>query len=219
MPLMASAEFEGCRRLGVMGGSFDPIHYAHLLVAEQVREHLHLSHVVFVPAASPPHKVDRTLAPAEDRYLMTVLATADHPHFSVSRVELDRPGPSYTLHTVRALKALLPDGAEVFLIVGADMVLALDSWHQPDALLDEAQVAAVPRPGFALQQLFQRLGPERAARITIVPVPALDISATVIRERLAAGGSARYLCPPPVLDYIAKRGLYRAEGAQLQVKL
>jgi len=205
---MAPVDIEGCRRLGVLGGSFDPIHYAHLRVAEEVRRRLELPHVVFMPAGSPPHKPSQRLSPAEDRYLMAVLATADNPYFSVSRLEIDRPGPSYTIDTIRALKQGLPRGAEVFLIVGADMVLAIDTWYQPDAVLTEAQVVAVPRPGFDLHRMREGIGPERAARVMVVEVPALDISATRVRERIAAGESARYLCPRPVLDYIEKRGLY-----------
>ncbi len=200
-----------------MGGSFDPIHYAHLLVAEEVRRRLQLSHVLFVPAGHPPHKSHEVLSPAEDRYLMTVLATADNPHFSVSRLELDRPGPSYTIDTVRALKERLPAGAEVFVIMGADMVLTIDTWHQPDALLAEAHVVAVPRPGFALERVPEILGPQRAARVTTIEVPTVDISATAIRERLAAGDSARYLCPPLVLEHIAKRGLYRGNRSAQQI--
>lgn len=208
---MALADFEGCRRLGVMGGSFDPVHYAHLLVAEEVRRRLELLHVVFMPSGQPPHKHAEDLSPVEDRYLMTVLATADNPHFGVSRLELDRPGPNYSIDTIRALKEGLADGAEVFLIVGADMVLTIDTWHQPDAVLREARVVAVPRPGFDLGRLRESIGPERADLVTVVEAPALDISATAIRQRLAAGETARYLCPPAVLDYIAKRGLYRAD--------
>ncbi|MCD6361852.1 MAG: nicotinate-nucleotide adenylyltransferase [Armatimonadetes bacterium] len=214
---MASADIEGSRRLGVMGGTFDPIHYAHLLIAEEVRRHLNLAHIVFMPSGSPPHKSDDELSPAEDRYLMTVLATADNPYFSVSRLEIDRPGPSYTIDTVRTLNEELGAGGRLFLIMGADMALELGSWREPDAVLAEAQVVAAPRPRVDIERMHETLGEERAARIMVVHTPLLDISSTQIRERLTSGRSARYLCPRVVLDYIHKRGLYgclRAEGGQ-----
>lgn len=206
---MAFEELEGSRRLAVMGGTFDPIHFAHLLIAEDVRRRFNLPRVLFMPCGHPPHKKDYEISPAEDRYLMAVLATADNPHFGVSRLEIDRSTPSYTIDTIRALNHKLDDMGQLYFVTGADAVLDLPTWHEPDAVLDEAQVVAVSRPGFDLDRLEATLGANRAAKITAIQAPAMDISSTQIRQRIAAGLSVRYLTPKPVLEYIEKRGLYR----------
>jgi len=203
---------EGSGRLAVIGGTFDPVHYGHLMIAEDVRLRLGLQRVLFMPAGEPPHKTSRVITPARDRYLMAVLATAGNPHFQVSRREIDRPGISFTIDTVRELNEELGDDAPVYFVTGADSILEMDTWREPDAVLTEAQVVAVPRPGFDLALLEQTLGAERAARVTVIQSPAVDISSTLIRARIAAGESARYLCPRPVLDYIHKTGLYRPNG-------
>jgi len=206
---MAFEDLEGSRRLAVMGGTFDPIHFAHLLVAEDVRRRFNLPRVLFMPCGHPPHKKAYGVSAAEDRYLMAVLATADNPHFSVSRLEIDRTGCSYTIDTIRALNHKLDDMGQLYFVTGADAILDLGTWREPDAVLDEARVVAVTRPGFDLGRLEARLGPERAAKVTVISSPAMDISSTQIRQRIAAGLSVRYLAPKPVLEYIEKRGLYR----------
>lgn len=193
-----------------MGGTFDPIHYVHLLIAEDVRERFELPHVLFMPSGNPPHKRDYEVTPAEDRYVMALLATAGNPHFSVSRLEIERPGPSYTIDTIRQLKAELGDGAQILFVTGADAVLEILTWHQPDAILEEARLVAVPRPGFDLEQLDETLGAARASKVTVIDAPLADISSTMIRRRVGAGESIRYLTPRAVIDYIEKRRLYRA---------
>ncbi len=197
------------RRLAVMGGTFDPIHYAHLLIAEDVRRRFQLPQVLFMPSGSPPHKKDYEVTSAEDRYIMAVLATCDNPHFAVSRLELDRPGPSYTIDTIRQLKATIGAEAQVSWVTGADAVLEILTWHEPDAILDEAEILAVPRPGFDLGRLDETLGSTRASKITVIDAPLAEISSTMIRKRIRAGESIRYLTPRAVSDYIEKRGLYR----------
>jgi len=195
-----------------MGGTFDPIHYAHLLIAEDVRRRFDLPQVLFMPCDAPPHKKDYQVTPAEDRYLMAVVATADNPHFTVSRLEIDRPGPSYTIDTIRALNNKLDGLGQLYFVTGADAILDLLTWREPDGVLEEARVVAVTRPGFDLGQLAAQLGPERAAKITVISAPALDISSTQIRQRIAGGLSVRYLTPKSVIEYIEKRGLYLPEG-------
>jgi len=207
--LMALEDIEGSGRVAVMGGTFDPIHHAHLLIAEDVRLRFGLDQVVFMPSGAPPHKPAGEVSPAEDRYLMAVLATSDNPHFVVSRLEIDRPGNSYTIDTVRHLKAKLGERGLVYLIVGADSALEMDTWYEPDSILTEARVIAVSRAGFDLSKLPERLGKARAEQVTVVVGPSMTVSSTEIRQRIAAGQSARYMCPRPVLDYIQKRGLYR----------
>jgi len=197
------------RRVAVMGGTFDPIHYAHLLIAEDVRRRFRLPRVLFMPSGDPPHKGDDEVSSAEDRYIMALLATSDNPHFIVSRLEIDRPGPSYTIDTIRELKSEAGEGAQVVFVTGADAVLELLTWHQPDAILDEATVVAVPRPGFDLDLLDETLGAHRASKVTVIELPLATISSTMIRRLVGAGESVRYLTPRPVIDYIRKRGLYR----------
>ena len=200
-----------------MGGTFDPIHYAHLLIAEDVRRRFKLPQIVFMPSGSPPHKKDYEVTSAEDRYIMAVLATSGNPNFAVSRMELERPGPSYTIETIRQLKARMGEGAQVSWVTGADAVLEILTWHQPDAILDEAQIIAVPRPGFDLEKLDETLGAERASKVTIIDAPLAEISSTMIRERVRAGESIRYLTPRAVIDYIEKRGLYLREQEDAMV--
>jgi nicotinate-nucleotide adenylyltransferase len=202
------------RRLAVMGGTFDPIHYAHLLIAEDVRRRYQLPQILFMPSGSPPHKKDYEVTSAEDRYIMAVLATSGNPNFAVSRFELDRPGPSYTIETIRQLKAKIGPEAQVSWVTGADAVLEMLTWHQPDAILDEAEILAVPRPGFDLGTLDETLGAERASKVTVIDAPLAEISSTMIRERVRAGESIRYLTPRPVIDYIEKRALYVDEPRQ-----
>jgi nicotinate-nucleotide adenylyltransferase len=189
-------------RLGVMGGTFDPIHLGHLVCASEVHAALSLDQVVFVPAGRPWQKADRTLASPDDRYAMTVLATRDDPRFSVSRTELDRPGYTYTVDTLRELGAT---GDELFFVVGADTLAQLPTWREPETLLSLATFVGVPRPGFALDA-------GTYGDVTMVDTPALDISASDCRSRVAAGRPIRYLVPQPVADYIAGHGLYARTG-------
>ncbi len=206
---MTNDEVVRSRRLAVMGGTFDPIHYAHLLIAEDVRRRFQLPQVLFMPSGSPPHKKDYEVSSAEDRYIMALLATCGNPHFSVSRLEIDRPGPSYTIDTLRRLKDELGEGAQLHFVTGADAILEILTWHEPDAILDEARLIAVPRPGFDLGTLDETLGARRASKVTVIDAPLAEISSTMIRRRVEEGASIRYLTPRPVIEYINKRGLYR----------
>lgn len=206
---MSNGDFERSRRVAVIGGTFDPPHYAHLLIAEDVRRRFELSHVLFMPAGVPPHKRADQLSSAEDRYIMSLLATASDPYFTVSRLELDRPGPSYSIDTIRRLTAQTGEGTGVYWVIGADAALEILTWHQPDAILDEATVVAVPRPGCDLSRLEETLGAQRASKVTVIEAPLTNISSTMIRRMVRQGESIRYLTPPAVADYIYKRGLYR----------
>lgn len=212
MYTMRNDEIAWSRRVAIMGGTFDPIHYAHLLIAEDVRQRFGLPRVLFMPSGNPPHKREHEVSPAEDRYIMAVLATADNPHFAVSRLEIERSGPSYTVDTIRQIKAKMGPGTQVLFVTGADAVLEIVTWHEPDAILDEATLVAVPRPGFDLSVLDETLGQERASKVTVIDAPLAEISSTMIRERVREGRSIRYLTPRPVIDYISKRGLYRSRG-------
>jgi nicotinate-nucleotide adenylyltransferase len=191
------------RRIGVMGGTFDPIHHGHLVAASEVADRFGLDEVVFVPTGQPWQKTERTVSPAEERYLMTVVATASNPRFSVSRVDLDRKGPTYTVDTLRDLRAAEPD-AELFFITGADALGAILSWRKLDELFDLAHFVGVTRPGYALEDDHL---PDGA--VSLVEVPAMAISSTDCRRRVAQGRPVWYLVPDGVVQYIAKRGLYR----------
>ena len=191
-------------RVGVMGGTFDPVHHGHLAAASEVAHGCGLDEVVFVPAGAPWQKADRPVSPPEDRYRMTVLATAGDPRFTVSRVEVDRPGPTYTVDTLRDLRAQHP-GAELFLVLGADALVRIRTWRAPDELFGLAHVVGVTRPGSAPVDL-ERFPP---GSVTLLEVPALAISSSDCRSRVAEGRPVRYLVPDPVVDYIEKRQLYR----------
>ncbi|HEY5134551.1 MAG TPA: nicotinate-nucleotide adenylyltransferase [Candidatus Nanopelagicales bacterium] len=196
------------RRVGVMGGTFDPVHHGHLVAASEVAHRFALDEVVFVPTGRPWQKDDRDVAPAEDRYLMTVIATASDPRFRVSRVDVDRGGPTYTVDTLRDLRAEYDAASvqtELFFITGADALASIASWRESDEVLGLAHFVGVTRPGHALTDPGLPEG-----SVTLVEVPALAISSTDCRARVAAGAPIRYLVPDGVLEYVAKRGLYRA---------
>lgn len=198
--------------MGLLGGTFDPPHYGHLALAEAAREELDLDLVLFLPNGQPPHKPAAEVSAPEHRYLMTELACADHPQFRVSRLELDRPGPSYSLDTIRACRRELGPATELFFLIGMDSLLELPTWHEPDAILAEAQVVAAVRPGFVVEDLGAAIGPERAARVRILAMPLLDLAAHDLRERVRRGLSVRYLTPEPVRAYLHKLELYRNPG-------
>jgi nicotinate-nucleotide adenylyltransferase len=193
------------RRIGVMGGTFDPIHHGHLSAANEVRHRCGLEEVVFVPTGQPWQKAHRVVSASEDRYLMTVIATASNPRFSVSRVEIDRDGPTYTVETLRELRTTYPD-AELFFITGSDALAQIVSWRDADDLFDLAHFVGVNRPGYAAADLTSF--PEGA--VTLLEVPALAISSSDLRERVAAGQPVHYLAPDGVVQYIRKRNLYRS---------
>jgi nicotinate-nucleotide adenylyltransferase len=202
-------------RLGVMGGTFDPVHYGHLVAAEEARAQFGLELVMFVPCREPPHHKDYRVTDAEHRYAMTIAATCANPRFTASRVELERPPPSYTIDTMRQLHAQIP-AAELFFITGADAVRELLTWREPRELLALCRLIAVTRPGYDLAGLERDLG-DLARAVHPVEGAGVNVSSTHIRERVARGRSIKYLTPPAVESYIAKHGLYRGgEGESKQ---
>ncbi|MEV0274219.1 MAG: nicotinate-nucleotide adenylyltransferase [Hamadaea sp.] len=192
------------RRVGIMGGTFDPIHNGHLVAASEVADRFDLDEVVFVPTGRPWQKPDSKVSPAEHRYLMTVIATASNPQFTVSRVDLDREGPTYTVDTLRELREVYGAQAELFFITGADALAKILSWKDADQLFELAHFVGVTRPGFALSDSHLP-----SAAVTLVQVPALAISSSDCRARVAAGQPVWYLVPDGVVQYIAKHHLYR----------
>ena len=188
------------RRLGVMGGTFDPIHNGHLVAASEVAAVLNLDEVLFVPTGEPWQKTGVT--PTSDRYLMTEIATAANPRFKVSTIDIDRNGPTYTVDTLRDLKTLHPE-AELFFITGADAISSITDWKDADELWSLANFVAVTRPG---HKLDLPNAPEGAIRV--LEIPALAISSTDIRERVATGKPIWYLVPDGIVQFIAKHGLY-----------
>jgi nicotinate-nucleotide adenylyltransferase len=195
------------RRVGVMGGTFDPIHYGHLVTAEEAAVQFGLDQVVFVPTGQPWMKVDREVSPTEDRYLMTVVATASNPRFSVSRVEIDRDGPTYTVDTLRELADQHPD-AELYFITGADAILEIFEWKDPEDVLSLAHFIAATRPGYDLAR-FEAAEPTHHPKVSTMDIPALAISSSDIRARVREGRAIRYLLPEGVKSYIEKQALYR----------
>jgi nicotinate-nucleotide adenylyltransferase len=200
-------------RIGVLGGTFDPIHMGHLIIAEDVRQKLGLSEVLFVPAGQPWLKVERTVSEAEHRLEMVILATASNPCFNVSTIEMERHGPTYSIDTIIELKVGLCAGDSLFFIEGLDALGELPLWKEPRRLLDMCQVVGVRRPGYAGVDLpsLESAVPGISDKVTIVDVPQIDISATGIRSRVARGLSIRYLVPESVEKYIWQNNLYLQE--------
>jgi nicotinate-nucleotide adenylyltransferase len=197
-------------RLGVLGGTFDPPHIGHLWLATAAADELDLAKVLLVPAANPPHKRRRSISHAADRVLMTRLAVANDPRLDVSLVELERDGPSYTVDTLADLGRRHPD-MDLVLILAADSLAQIDTWREPERLLELASWAVGPRPGTPLPDraaLVARWG-RSASRIHFLGGPALDVSGTLIRRRVAAGRAIRYLVPRAVEELIVDRRLYR----------
>jgi nicotinate-nucleotide adenylyltransferase len=195
---------EKIRRVGIMGGTFDPIHHGHLVAANEVADRFELDEVVFVPTGQPWQKANEPVSPAEDRYLMTVIATASNPRFQVSRVDIDRGGPTYTVDTLRDLHAVYGPKVQLFFITGADALEKILSWKDIDQMFELAHFIGVTRPGFELSDAHLP-----ADTVSLVEVPAMAISSTDCRRRVAAGGPVWYMVPDGVVQYIAKRGLYR----------
>ncbi len=195
-------------RLGVMGGTFDPIHYGHLVTAEEAQVQFGLDGVWFVPTGKPWMKEHEVVSPAEDRYLMTVIATASNPQFRVSRMEVDRDGPTFTVDTLRGLKAELGEEVDLVFITGADAVVEIFQWKDPGELFALAHFIAATRPGYDIAA-FEAHAPTKVPGITVMNIPALAISSTDIRARVAQGRPIRYLVPEGVKSYVEKEGLYR----------
>ena len=191
-------------RIGVMGGTFDPVHHGHLGAASVVGHVYSLDEVIFVPTGQPWQKEGRRVSASEDRYLMTVIATASNPRFSVSRVDIDRPGPTYTIDTLRDLRATRGPGAEFFFITGADALAQMMTWQDADELFKLAHFVGCTRPGHRLSGVGL---PDD--RVSLVEIPALAISSTNCRQRVEAGQPIWYLVPDGIVQYISKRSLYR----------
>jgi nicotinate-nucleotide adenylyltransferase len=200
-------------RVGVLGGTFDPIHIGHLVLAEQAREQLALDEVLFVPAGDPWRKAGKRITPAGDRLAMVELGIAGNPAFRASRVEVERPGPSYSVETLAALAAERPD-AELYFILGEDALFDLPNWRDPAGIVSLARIAVAARgPASRLDAVsgeqLERLVPGLGARFVRVEMPAIGVSATDLRERVRRGATVRYLIPEAVEQYIRERGLYR----------
>jgi nicotinate-nucleotide adenylyltransferase len=205
----------GGERIGVLGGTFDPPHVGHLWLATLVSDALGLDRVIFMPAAEPPHKLSHEVTDADARVAMTRRAIQDNDRFEVSTIELDRPGPSFTVDSVVQLVALHPAPARLFLVLAADSLAQIGSWREPDRLLSLIEWAVGPRSGVPLgdpSALRTRFG-AAAERIHLVDGPALDVSSSQVRARVAAGRSIRYLVPRAVEDLISDQGLYRGAAA------
>ncbi len=198
-------------RLGVLGGTFDPIHFGHLLAAETTCESLHLDQVLFAPAALPPHKQQMHVLPVAHRVAMVRLAIADNPSFALSTVDLDRPGPHYTVDMVQLIREQYAIGAEeMFLIIGADSLTQLPTWHEPAQLIQMCRLAVVVRPCYPvdLASLEQSL-PGLTGRLELIEMPALGISSSDLQRRVREGHSIRYQTPEAVVRYITEHQLYR----------
>jgi nicotinate-nucleotide adenylyltransferase len=189
-----------------MGGTFDPIHHGHLVAASEVQAWFGLDEVVFVPTGQPYHKANRMVSPAEHRYLMTVVATASNPRFTVSRVDLDRGGPTYTIDTLSDLAAVHPE-ADLFFITGADALTDILGWRSSDELFALAHFVGCTRPGYSMERSTLDAMPRE--RVTLVEIPALAISSTECRDRTARGEPVWYLVPDGVVQYISKHQLYQ----------
>lgn len=203
---------ERVQRLGIMGGTFDPIHYGHLVTAEAARGVYGLDQVLFIPSGVPPHKDAASISPPEHRYTMTVLATLTNPHFEASRIDIDREGTTYTIDTLRNLKTEFGESVSLFFITGADAIMEIVGWKDPQCLLDLAEFIAATRPGFALEDhgaWIDEWFADHGKSLNVLQVPAMAISSTDIRRRVNAGSSVRYLVPETVEYYIRKNRLYR----------
>lgn len=196
-------------RLGIMGGTFDPIHYGHLVTAEQAREALNLDLVLFLPAGAPAFKLDQKVSSPEDRYAMTVLATAANESFYTSRLEIDRGGVTYTVDTLNYLRAQYPSNVKLYFITGADAILDIVSWHDAGQIAELATLIAATRPGYDISQAHERIEASGFPfDVRYIEIPALAISSTNIRQRVALGKSIRYLTSESVIGYIRKNRLY-----------
>jgi len=201
----------------MLGGTFDPVHLGHLILAEEARWALDLDRLLLMPAAQPWRKAERDVTPAHHRLAMLRLAVAEDPHFDVSTIEIERGGPTYTVETLTALRSELGESAELVFILGEDALLDMPHWRDPAGILRLARLGVAARPGNPPLDLpaLERTLPGLRERMQIVPMPQIDISSTDIRRRVREGGTIRYVVPQPVREYIAEHGLYRLpEGSR-----
>ncbi|MBE0429583.1 MAG: nicotinate-nucleotide adenylyltransferase [Thermoleophilia bacterium] len=196
-------------KLAIMGGTFNPIHIGHLVCAEEAVSEYGFDEILFMPAGWPPHKEVQGGVTSEYRYQMTALAVEDNPRFRVSRYELDRPAPSYTVDTVRHFVSMSPD-AQIYFITGSDAILEILDWKDPKELLEMATLIAASRPGYPLDRFAEQMELIRQGRVLVLEIPAIGVSSTMIRERVAKNRSVRYLVPEAVRGFIEEKGLYRS---------
>lgn len=198
-------------RLGILGGTFDPIHLGHLLIAELARESLSLERVLFTPAGDPPHKQAQHKTAAQHRRQMVALAIEHNPHFELNTIDLERPGPNYSVETVRHIRAQYDLPADdCFFIIGGDSLADLPTWYQPDVLIKLCRLAATHRPGYRPDVAhLETIIPGLQARLDWVETPALELSSSLIRSKIRAGQTIRYQTPDKVISYIERRRLYR----------
>lgn len=197
------------RRIGIMGGTFDPPHIGHLVLAEYAAHGLHMESLLFVPAADPPHKRDDTRTRIEDRLAMVECAIAGNPRFVLSRVDVDRPGPHYTVDMVKIIQAEYPD-AELFFVMGGDSLYDLPQWDRPQELIRLCRLAVMARPDFQVPpDMHESVLPGLAQRVEMIESPMLGFSSTDVVARMLAGKTVRYIVPQPVLEYIVEHKLYR----------
>lgn len=200
----------GKRKIGLLGGTFDPIHIGHLVTADYVMNHLQLEQVIFIPTGSPPHKNSSNIAKAKDRYIMTILATSDNPKFMVSDIEVNRCDISYTIDTLKELHKIYGENVEFYFIVGTDAVADIPSWENASGLLRYCHFVAATRPGFdsTVEKVIDFFGVDGVNCIHQLDTPELEISSTDIRQRVHCGRSFKYIVPASVELYIKKEGLY-----------
>ena len=207
-------------KLGIMGGTFDPVHYGHLVTAEQALGDLNLDVVLFMPAGSPAFKQDKKVASAEDRYAMCVLATAPNPYFIATRFEIDFPGITYTSQTLERLRDHYPSNVEFYFITGADAIADIVTWRDADKIARLAHVVGATRPGYDLSAAKSAIAKSKIDfDVTYLEVPALAISSSYLRERVSQGQSLRYLTPDAVKGYIFKSGLYKPGQEEFHAEL
>lgn len=202
---------ETCKRIGVFGGTFDPIHFGHLIIAEELREEFKLDKVLFIPSGNPPHKKLQKVSSSEHRYNMAKLALEKNPYFELSRLELDRPGNTYTIDTVRQLKSIYKGETRLFFIIGADVIPELITWKEYKSLFLECEFIAVKRPDSNLNKYFEEieyLVRTYSASISTTNVSLIDISSTIIRERVGKNRTIKYMLPEAVESYIIENSLY-----------
>lgn len=196
-------------RIGILGGTFDPPHIGHFVIAEEARQKLELAHVLFVPAREPPHKRGEPVSSLQDRVEMLRLALEDHPNFLLSLVEANRPGPSYTVDTVRELSREFASDTDLYFIMGMDSLAALPTWHEPRKLIELCCLAVLKRPGYSADmENLERQIPGLRARVVFIPSPELEISSTDLQARVRKGLSIEYMVPPCVAQYISGHHLY-----------
>jgi len=200
-------------RIGILGGTFDPIHYGHLVIAEDARVYLHLDKVLFVPTYQPPHKPEGSYSAFQHRVRMTELAIADNPHFVLSLIEAERPGPSYTVDTLRQLQAELGPDAELYFVMGMDSLADMPTWHKPAELLGLCRIVVAERAGYQIDlSALERALPGLREKLELIDTPELSISSTDLQQRVRRGLSIRYQVPPAVEKYIYEHKLYLDES-------